>query len=224
MSDSDSFIDEVTEEVRRDRLFAMFRRYGWIAAVAIVAIVGGAAYKEYNAAQNRQAAEALGDSITTALQANDAAGRAAELSTVTAESPGGNAVVEFSLAAAQAEAGNTSSAVATLNAIAVNGEIPEIYRQIASFKALILQAGDESTIDERRTGLQALAQPGNPLRMLAEEQLALLSLEQDDTEAAIAKYQEILQDAETTSDLKQRATQAIVALGGKPEAVPGSQG
>ena len=29
MSDTDSFIDEVTEEVRRDALFAQFRRYGW---------------------------------------------------------------------------------------------------------------------------------------------------------------------------------------------------
>ena len=35
MSNPDSFIDEVTEEVRRDRLFAMFRKYGWI-GVAIV--------------------------------------------------------------------------------------------------------------------------------------------------------------------------------------------
>ena len=42
MSDSDSFIDEVTEEVRRDRLFGYFRRYGWIAAVVIVVVVGGA--------------------------------------------------------------------------------------------------------------------------------------------------------------------------------------
>ena len=44
MSDTYSFIDEVTEEVRRDRLFGYFRRYGWIPAVIIVALVGGTAY------------------------------------------------------------------------------------------------------------------------------------------------------------------------------------
>ena len=52
MSDSDSFIDEVTEEVRRDRLFGYFRRYGWIAAVVIVVVVGGAAWNEYQKAQS----------------------------------------------------------------------------------------------------------------------------------------------------------------------------
>ena len=31
MSNPDSFIEEVTEEVRRDKLFALFRKYGWIA-------------------------------------------------------------------------------------------------------------------------------------------------------------------------------------------------
>ena len=36
MSDTDSFIDEVNEEVRRDRLYHLLRRYGWIAALAIV--------------------------------------------------------------------------------------------------------------------------------------------------------------------------------------------
>ena len=36
MSDTDSFIDEVTEEVKRDRLFAMMKRYGWIAVVIVL--------------------------------------------------------------------------------------------------------------------------------------------------------------------------------------------
>ena len=42
MSNPDSFIEEVTEEVRRDRLFALFRKYGWIGVVLVLAIVGGA--------------------------------------------------------------------------------------------------------------------------------------------------------------------------------------
>ena len=38
MSESDSFIQEVTEEVRRERLFRYLRRYGWIGVVAVVVI------------------------------------------------------------------------------------------------------------------------------------------------------------------------------------------
>ena len=36
---SDTFIDEVTEELRRDRLYGAMRRYGWIVVLVIVAVV-----------------------------------------------------------------------------------------------------------------------------------------------------------------------------------------
>lgn len=223
MSNSDSFIDEVTEEVRKDRLFQLFRRYGWIAGVVIVLIVGGAAWNEYRKARDRAAAEALGDQILAAMNAPDASARAEQLSDVTAQTPGGAAIVEFVRAGAQAEAGEVEAAVAGLNRIATDGDLPLIYRQIASFKALALQS-DTLSADERRSGFEALAQPGVALRLLAEEQLALIELEQGETEAAIDRFQSILADAESTSDLQQRATQAIVALGGTPELSPRQQG
>ena len=53
MSNTDSFIEEVTDEVRRDKLYAALRKYGWIGILAVAAIVGGAAYSEYNKAQAR---------------------------------------------------------------------------------------------------------------------------------------------------------------------------
>jgi hypothetical protein len=46
MSDTDGFIAEVTEDVRRDRLFRLFRRFGWIPAVLILILVGGTAYND----------------------------------------------------------------------------------------------------------------------------------------------------------------------------------
>ena len=57
MSDTDSFIDEVTEEVRRDQLFLMLKKYGWIGGVAVVLIVGGAAIREYGKSEDRAAAD-----------------------------------------------------------------------------------------------------------------------------------------------------------------------
>lgn len=223
MSDTDTFIEEVTEEVRRDRLFALFRRYAWIAALAIVIIVGGTAFSEYRKAQSRATAERLGDAMIAALAHDSAADRAASLSQISAESPGGDAVLRFMLAAARANSGQTDAAVAELKEIARNGDLPEIYHQIAVFKALTLQAGSLSA-EDRRLQFEALALPGSPLRLLAEEQLALIDVSEGDSDAAIARLQAIIQDAEATADLQQRATQVIVALGGTPVASPGRNG
>lgn len=66
LSSPDSFIDEVTEEVRRDRLFAIFRKYGWIGVLAILLIVGGASYVEWQKARVVARAQAFGDAVLDA--------------------------------------------------------------------------------------------------------------------------------------------------------------
>ena len=221
MSDTDTFIDEVSEEVRRDHLFKLMKRYGWIAVLAIVLIVGGAAFNEYRKDQTRAAAEALGDSILAALAQNDAAGRLKDLSKITADTPGGQAVLQFLTASAHAGAGETGKAVASLEAISTNGDVPEIYRQIAGFKALTLQTDTLSAAD-RRLQFEALAQPGARLRLLAVEQLALIDISEGQVEAALTRLQAMLQDAEMDPTLQQRVTRVIVALGGKPETRSGT--
>ena len=97
-----------------------------------------------------------------------------------------------------------------------NGDLPPIYSQIAAFKLLVLQA-DTMDAGTRRQQLEALAQPGAPLALLAQEQIALLDISEGHRDEAIAGYQAILQDAGVSADLQQRALQVIVALGGTPE-------
>jgi len=223
MSDTDSFIDEVTEEVRRDRLFGYLRRYGWIAVLVVVLIVGGASWSEFRKAQNRAAAQDLGDAMIAALAENEPGARAEALSGLDAQTPGSAAVLQLMVSAFQSESDQTDAAVAGLNAVATDGDVPEIYRQIASFKALILQS-DTMPAADRRVQFEALAAPGAPLRLLAEEQLALIDMSEGLTGPAIDRLQAILQDAEVTPALQQRVTQVIVALGGTPQALPGANG
>lgn len=212
MSDSDSFINEVTEEVRRDRLFALMRRYGWIAVLAVLAIVGAAAWSEYTRAQDRARAQALGDALTSALDREGDA-RLEALAQIDPSSPGGVAMVAFLRASELAATGREAEAATALERVAAEGELPEIYRQIASFKALTLQA-DTLPPQDRALRFEALLTPGSPLRLLAQEQLALIAVETGDTALAIERFTEVLQDAEASADLQQRASQAIVALGG----------
>ena len=71
MSNTDSFVDEVTDEVRRDRLFAMFRKYGWIGVVMVLLIVGGAAWTEWQKAVASERAQAFGDAALAALSGEE---------------------------------------------------------------------------------------------------------------------------------------------------------
>lgn len=216
MSDSDSFIEEVTEEVRRDRMYGYLRRYGWIGALVVVLIVGGAAFSEYRKAQARAEAEALGDAVLAAMARSDASERFAALEDVQTDVPSVQALLNM-LAASEAQAsGNTEAAVAELEAASVNGDAPEIYRQIAAFKLLVLQA-DTMDPNTRRQQLEAMAQPGHPLAFLAQEQLALAEIASGQNDAAIARLQGIIQAAGVSADLQQRALQVMVSLGGTPD-------
>lgn len=214
MSDSDSFINEVSEEVRRDRLFALMRRYGWIAILAILLLVGGAAWREYQRAQATAAAQAFGDAILAALEIEEAPARIEALQAITPPKPESRVVLNMLIASEQAGTDQPDAAVQTLQSIATQSEAPEIYRNIAAFKALA-RAGSDLSADERRIGFEALTAPGNPLRLLAQEQLALIAIETGDTEAALIQLQAILADSEVTAGLRRRASQLIVALGGE---------
>jgi hypothetical protein len=216
LSDTDSFINEVNDEVRRDRLYGYLRRYGWIAILVVVLIVVGAAWSEYRKAQTRAQSEALGDAMLTALEANDSDDRVTALAAIEPGAPSSAAVLRLMTAAEQADAGDNAAAVETLDTLSVDGDVPAIYRQIAQFKSLTLQDGITPVAD-RRQAFEAMAQPGNALRLLAIEQLALIDISEGDADAAIARYETIISDAEVTSDLQQRARQVIVALGGAPD-------
>ena len=66
---------------------------------------------------------------------------------------------------------------------------------------------------------EALSKPGNPFRLLAEEQMALIELELGNTDIAIEKISQILLDAELSAGLRNRATQMMIALGKDPEII-----
>ncbi len=220
MSNTDSFIEEVSEEVRRDRLFAMMRRYGWIAVVAVVAIVGGAAYNEYQKAQKTAVAEATGDALLNALAEDDTSNRISALQDATLEAPAADVVRQYLLSAEQAANGDTAAASETLDAfLAAAPETSAIYKDVAELKALML-AGDSMPVAERRERLEFMAQPGQALALLASEQLALIDVAEGETDAAVERLQSILLDAAVTTGLRQRASQLIVALGGEPETLP----
>lgn len=223
MSDTDSFIDEVTEEVRRDRLFGLMRRYGWIAALAVLLLVGGAAFNEWRKARAQATAEATGDAMIAALRIEDPAERATALAALDPESPAAAAVAAMLEAGEMIEAGEAEAAAGALQTITQDSDLPLIYRQLAQFKLLAVQ-GEDLSIDERRSGYQGLIGPASQLTLLAEEQLALIDIEAGESMAAAERLQRIATDPQATAGLRRRASQLMVALGVTPEEIGNDDG
>ncbi|SEL32002.1 hypothetical protein SAMN05421666_2134 [Roseovarius nanhaiticus] len=221
MSNSDSFIEEVSEEVRRDRLFGLMRRYGWIAVVLVLLIVGGAAYNEWRKAQERASAEALGDAMLAALETEERGDRAEALDAVTPAGPGSAAILQM-MAAAEALEDDPAGAAERLMGIAQMSDIPLVYRQIATLKAVMIEEGGMDA-ETRRARLEDLALGGGVIRLLAEEQLAYLDIETGNEAGAIERMNAISADAGATPGLRRRATQVIVALGGEPQLPGGTE-
>lgn len=214
VSDTDSFIDEVSEEVRKERLFATFRKYGWIGVLAVILLVGGAAWNEWRKAAVSAEAEALGDAILDALERDDRAARTAALGVIEAPNGASRSVISLLTAGEQAPI-DPAAAANRLLELSDDPSVPNVYRQIAVLKAVsIPDAGLD--ISERRDRLAGLVGGGGIVRLLAEEQLALIHIEEGDVDAAVKALQLLRQDAEITVSLAQRVDQVIVALGAVP--------
>jgi hypothetical protein len=215
LSNNESFIDEVTEEVRRDKLFAMFRKYGWIGALAVVAIVGGTAFNEWRNAQAASRAQAFGDGVIDALDLGTTEERMAALQDVPAT---GAQMGLLGLMLSTDPVSDKAGTLAALDGVAADATLSPLYRDLAVLRR-VLVAGADMALPARRTALQGIAVAGRPYRTLAEEQLALLLIEEGDKPAAIAALTGLLSDQEASSGLRERAKQLITALGGAlPEA------
>lgn len=213
MSNPESFIDEVTDEVRRDKLFTAFRKYGWIGVVAVLGIVGGAAYSEWQKSQAQAQARAFGDALLAAIEAETPAARREALAAVPA---GGEdaALVQMLLASDPAE--DKAATLAALDRVIADTTQPDLWRDMAGLRRVMV-AGADMALADRRAALEPLAAAGRPFRVLAAEQLAYLLVEEGKTPEAIDALQALLQDQEAPGGLRSRAAQMIVALGGTPK-------
>lgn len=220
MSNPDSFIEEVTEEVRRDRLFALFRKYGWIGVLVVLGIVGGAGWTEWQRAQEAARAEHFGDAVLDALDLGAPEERSAALQAVATD---GEQTAILKLLLSNDPVADRAGTLAALEALAGDASQPPSYRDLAVLRKVTV-AGAEMPVADRRAALDPIAAPGRPYRTLALEQLAYLLVEEGKTDEAIAALTALLDDQESPGGLRARAEQMIVALGGEVAPATAPQG
>ena len=199
MSDTDSFLQEVSEELRRDKLYRNIRKYGWVAILLVILIVGAATYREYLKSQAETEAELFGTSIIDALNEKNVADRIAKLQKINAPGENAKAIVAMLLSAEATRDETQIFQMSTLSDVTEKLSIDAHYRDLLNFK-ILLGSSEIMDIDERVKAFEGLSKPGNPFRLLAEEQIALIELELGNTDNAIQKISQILLDAELTAD------------------------
>ena len=217
MSTPDSFVDEVTDAVRSDRLYAAFRKYGWIGVVVVLLVVGGAGFSEWQKSQSAARAERFGDALMAAAEKTDPAVLTAALAAIQAD---GDQTALLALLQASNPQKDKAAALAALDALVADTARPQIYRDLALIKRVAI-AGKDQPLADRRTALTGVDVAGRPMRVLAEEQLAYLLLEDGKKDEALAALITLVQDQEAPAGMRQRLGMVITALGGKvPEAKP----
>lgn len=210
MSNPDSFIDEVTEEVRRDRLFRLFRKYGWVGVVIILGLVGGTAWTEWSKSRAESRAQAFGDAVIDALDQGTPDERREALAAVPSDAEQ-TAILQLILASDPAE--DKAATLAALDKVASDTTLSPAYRDLAVLRR-VLVGGADLPLADRRSALDGIAAPGRPYRVLAEEQLGYLLVEEGKKDEAIAALGTLLQDQEASGSLRARLGQVITALGG----------
>ena len=210
MSETDSFIQEVTEEVRKDRMFRLWKKYGPYAVTGVVAVVAVAAGLNWMKHREIQQARETGG----AFLASDIA--SVEDQEVLIGSIDGPAAViaRLRLAAAKAGAGDAQAAAALYREVAGEAGLDATYADLARLQAVRVNVAAMDPA-EAIAELDPLTAEGAPYRVLALELRAMVRLNSGDAEAAHADLTAIIGDPQATRESSQRALALLLSSGGE---------
>lgn len=208
MSD-DSFIREVEEELRSDRLRGIWDRFGpFIIGAAVAVVVGTAAWTGYDYYSSSRAS-ASGDRFLAALNlAND--GKADEalaaLQKLEADGYGSYPLLaRMRAATALEQKGDTAGAVKAFDAVAADTSAPVAIRDMAGIRAAFILV-DTGTSDDVAQRAEALSADSNPVRHAAREALGLAAWKDGRLGDAKTLFEEILNDPSAPRGARERSS------------------
>jgi hypothetical protein len=203
---NENIFREIDEELRSDRMRAMWRRFapfvigGAIAIVALVAVNEG--WSWYTKSQSSEASQQLYSALNAAEQ-GDLTGAQAQLDALAANGSGGYPVLaEFRKAALLVEEGDVTAAVAAYDSLA-NTQSNQRLRELALLLAGNLLV-DNGTLADVEARLGTLATDDSQMRRIARELLGLAQYKAGNFAAAETSFQAVLDDPLATTTLRTR--------------------
>ena len=211
MSETDSFIQEVTEEVRQDQMLRYWKKYGPIVIGGVVLLVAAAAGWNWMMAQEEAAAEARGAEFLAAVT-----GEPEQMVALAGEVDGpASLIAELSAAGVLASDGKADEAVARYAEIANREGIDPVYRDLATLQQVRVAASVDPSAST--APLDALIDKDGPYRLLALELRGALKIAAGNSAAGHADLNDVLRDPQATGSLRQRAGALLTATGGQQE-------
>lgn len=210
----DNIFREVDEELRSDRMRALWRRIAPFvigAAVAIVAVVAvNEGWSWYTNSQSARSSEELYAALASADK-DDLAAAQAELDALAANGSGGYPVLaEFAKASLLAKSGDTAGAIAAYDALA-NAQSNVRLRELALLQAATLLV-DTGTLADVEARVATIATDDNPMRRVARELIGLAQFKAGDATAAKATFEAVLNDPLAQEGIRNRVAYYIAQM------------
>lgn len=211
----EAFLREVDEELRRDQLANLWRRYGRWMLIAIGAFLIALAGYLYWAEKRKEAIDQQSDRLSRAVQFLDEGETdkgLKELQALSGEgSDGIKALARLAEASQFVRADEKEKAISAYEAIAADKSLAEPFRELASFRAVQLQY-DSLKPEQVIEKLKPLAQDGTPWFGPAGELLAVAYLDSGQPQLARALFEAIAGSEQVPPSLRARASQMISML------------
>ncbi len=212
----DSFIREVDEEYRRDRLSQAWNKYGrWLMiglGLFLIALAAGLWWHE----ESKRKAGILGEEYGQALEkvsATNVSGATPLLDKVSADGGQGyQTLVKLTYAAAAARVRDTAKASKLYGEVAADSGAAEPFRQLATLQDVTLRF-DTMPIPDAIAKLKPLAAPGAPYAASAAELLAVAYIRQGKPALAAPLFGQIAKDPAAPPSIRGRASQMASMLG-----------
>lgn len=212
---NESFLREVNENLRRDRMRDFAKRYGTWLIVGVVLFLAALAGWLYWQDRQKQQAAAQSEELS-AIFVDIGAGKAAKArqrlqALESADSEAMRASALLTQAAIALDANDRSTALAKYKALS-DGDMPEPYQQLGVIRATALEF-DSIKPEEVIARLQPLAKPGEPWFGTAGEMTAMAYLKQGQKQPAAKLFAAIAADQGVPDTLRSRAAQIAGTLG-----------
>ena len=212
----ETFLREVDENLRRDQLETMAKKYGaWIAAAVILLLAATGGWLYWQDRQGKAAAqdgEVLAQ-IYSDIGAQKIGNVPQRLDTLASESKGAvRASAMLARAAVLVEQNDRPGATREYREVAADGKLPQPYRDLALIRGTSMEF-DAIPPAQVITRLEPMTKPGNPWFGSAGELTAMALIKQGKKLEAGRLFAAIAADQQVPESLRARAVQIAGTLG-----------